>query len=282
VPTPEITIRRALTIADYHACQRAQRAAWGIDDESYVVPVATMVGAQYHGGLVLGAFLPDGEAAGMSFAFLGRESGGLCLYSQLTGVVPGFQDQGLGYRMKMFQRDFARAERIPCIAWAFDPLQAGNARFNLERLGATAARYVVDMYGPRTDALNRATATDRLIAVWETAPALPRSFSYDMARDMQRLTNDETVSEPIALLEIPLDVNRLRRERREEAEAWGRGVRQAFLAAFSAGYRAVGFVRDDAETTKERRGFYVLERGSEPPPISHVAPPDSAYLKNLQ
>ena len=99
---------------------------------------------------------------------------------------------------------------------------------------------------------------------------------------MPRLTNDETVSEPIALLEIPLDVNRLRRERREEAEAWGRGVRQAFLAAFSAGYRAVGFVRDDAETTKERRGFYVLERGSEPPPISHVAPPDSAYLKNLQ
>ena len=55
-----ITIRRAEAPADYVALQDAQRGAWGLDDDSYVVPVATMVGAQHHGGLVLGAFLPDG------------------------------------------------------------------------------------------------------------------------------------------------------------------------------------------------------------------------------
>src|SRR3954447_25250498 len=158
---PEITIRKAESLADYRACQAAQRAAWGITDENYVVPVATMVGAQLHGGLVLGAFLPDGEAAGMSFAFLGRTGGRLCLYSQLTGVVPGYQDQGVGYRLKLAQREVARSEHVPCIAWAFDPLQAGNARFNLEKLGATASHYVVDMYGPRSDALNRNATTDR-------------------------------------------------------------------------------------------------------------------------
>ena len=61
-----ITIRRAETTADYRALQAAQRAAWGIVEEGYVVPIATMVGAQLHGGLVLGAFLPDGEAVGVS------------------------------------------------------------------------------------------------------------------------------------------------------------------------------------------------------------------------
>src|SRR3954464_6443316 len=116
-----ITIRRAETIADYRACQEAQRRAWGIAEENYVVPVATMVGAQHHGGLVLGAFLPDGEAVGLSFAFLGRTEGRLCLYSQLTGVVPGYQDRGIGYRLKTYQQEFARAEDVPCIAWAFDP-----------------------------------------------------------------------------------------------------------------------------------------------------------------
>ena len=61
----EITIRRAETTADYRAIQAAQRSAWGIVEEGYVVPIATMVGAQLHGGLVLGAFLPDGEAVGL-------------------------------------------------------------------------------------------------------------------------------------------------------------------------------------------------------------------------
>src|SRR5436305_10534267 len=95
----EITIRRAESVADYRACQEAQRQAWGIADDSYVVPVATMVGAQLHGGLVLGAFLPGGDAAGMSFAFLGRVEGRLCLYSQLTGGGPGHQARGTGLRL---------------------------------------------------------------------------------------------------------------------------------------------------------------------------------------
>src|SRR5690606_32914838 len=52
----DITIRRAESPADYVACQDAQRRAWDLADESYVVPVATLVGANRHGGLVLGAF----------------------------------------------------------------------------------------------------------------------------------------------------------------------------------------------------------------------------------
>src|SRR3954462_2022833 len=151
MPDDAITIRRAESPGDYRACQRAQRIAWGIADEGYIVPIATMVGAQLHGGLVLGAFQPDGEAVGVSFAFLGRIDGRLCLYSQLTGVVPGRQSAGLGFRLKAAPRDEALAWGIDLIAWAFDPLQGGNARFNLDKLGATARRYVDDMYGPRTD-----------------------------------------------------------------------------------------------------------------------------------
>ena len=138
----EITIRRTQTIAEYRACQAVQRGAWGISDESYIVPTGTLVGANLHGGLVAGAFLPGGQAVAMSFAFLGRVAGRLCLYSQLTGVLPSYQSRGLGYRIKIHQRDFARAEGIATIAWAFDPLQAGNAHFNLSRLGASAGRYV--------------------------------------------------------------------------------------------------------------------------------------------
>ena len=267
---PEISIRRAESVVDYIACQAAQRAAWGITDDSYVVPLATMVGAQLHGGLVLGAFLPDGRAVGLSFAFLGRTEGRLCLYSQLTGVVPGYQDRGLGFRLKTAQRDVARAEGVPCIAWAFDPLQAGNARFNLDKLGATSGHYVANMYGPRSDALNRNSPTDRLIAVWETDDSPSRALKPPHATDVPRLVEAGPDGEPAIasmpvglsklMLEIPADVSRLRADRPELAERWGLAVREGFLASFGAGFRAVGFHREEAPVG--RRSFYVLERDS--------------------
>lgn len=268
-----VTIRRAATPADYRACQDAQRRAWGIAEENYVVPVATMVGAQLHGGLVLGAFLPDGTAAGLSFAFLGQIEGRLGLYSQLTGVVPEFQGQGLGERLKHAQREIARSEGLEVIAWAFDPLQAGNAHFNLARLGATAVRYVDDMYGPRTDALNAGVPTDRLIAVWETNPDATRCV-IDPAemRTLPRLIvaswGPEGRLEPVAvvfppasptvLLEIPASIARLRGEAPSVAESWRLAVRTAFTGAFAAGYQAVGFVRDEED--RGPRCAYVLRQ----------------------
>jgi predicted GNAT superfamily acetyltransferase len=271
----EITIRRAETIADYLACQSAQRRAWSLNDQSYVVPVATMVGAQLHGGLVLGAFLPSGEAVGVSFAFLGRVEGRLCLYSQLTGVVPEYQDQGIGRRLKFAQRDFARSEGLAAIAWAFDPLQSGNAYFNLGKLGAAARRYIENMYGPRTDPLNAGQPTDRLIAEWATVerprPALEPEIISEWPRLITTIERPDGLlapdglnvppAAPRLLLEIPGHINRLRDHEPALAEAWRLAVRQAFRAAFAAGYEAVGFLREDSE--ERRRCYYRLQRQGE-------------------
>jgi predicted GNAT superfamily acetyltransferase len=292
LPIEEITIRRAQTVADYRACQEAQRRAWGITEDGYLIPIATMVGANLHGGLVLGAFRPNGEAVAMSFAFLGRIEGRLCLYSQLTGVVPGYQSQGLGYRIKMQQRDFCRAEGIGCIAWAFDPLQAGNAHFNLVRLRASAGRYIDNMYGGRSDALNAGVPTDRLIAEWDTEERPPRSIRRDAARILPQLTHATAgprgevepdlvslaaciamvIGAPRALVEVPADIARLRRERPELAEHWRSALRQAFQAAFEAGYRAISFVRD--ETVTPNRVFYVLDRQAD----AHSTPQSAGIL----
>ena len=270
----EIIIRRAETIADYRACQDVQRGAWGISDESYLVPIATMVGANLHGGLVLGAFLPGGAAVAMSFAFLGRVEDRLCLYSQLTGVVPGYQSRGLGYEIKCVQRTIARAEGIARIAWAFDPLQAGNAHFNLARLGASAGHYVANMYGLRTDELNAGVPTDRLIAEWNTeGDAAMVGPSHDLATLLQLIESEQGRGDvpgapvgltesaflaPRILLEIPNDIVHLRRETPELAEQWRTVVGEAFQSAFEGGFRAVHFVRDDSSGS--RRSFYVLER----------------------
>lgn len=263
-----IAIRRAESVDDYRACQDAQRRAWGIADESYVVPIATMVGAQLHGGLVLGAFLPSGEAVGVSFAFLGRVGSRICLYSQLTGIVPGWQSHGLGSQLKKAQRELALADGVDLIAWAFDPLQAGNAHFNLGKLGASAGRYVDNMYGARTDALNAGVPTDRIIAEWELASSPTSELPAHDAARLPRLINttDPTgrisvhpAETPRALVEIPDDIAGLRTSDPARAEHWRVAVREALAMSFASGYRAVGFVRLTEDGT--RRGYYVLQRG---------------------
>jgi predicted GNAT superfamily acetyltransferase len=255
-------IRRAESPADYVALQDAQRLAWGLADDSYVVPVATMVGAQHHGGLVLGAFDDEGRAVGLSFAFLGRVGDRWCLYSQLTGVVPGFQGQGLGARMKELQREHARALGLEFIAWAFDPMQAGNAHFNLHRLGASASRYIPNMYGTRTDSLNLGVPTDRLIAEWSVDSVPPHSSDLIEVCSRPRLLEgpDEPIlvefsslrDSPLLLIEIPAQIAAIRADDPARTERWRSAVAKAFSSAFAAGYRAVDIVRDSG------RVYYVM------------------------
>ncbi len=274
----KITLRRAESLADYRACQDAQRLAWGITEDGYVVPIATMVGANLHGGLVLGAFLADGRAVAMSFAFLGRIANRIGLYSQLTGVVPGQQSLGLGYEMKQLQRDYAIAEGLPTIAWAFDPLQARNAHFNLVKLGARSRRYEVDMYGARSDEVNMTSSSDRLIVEWDVNP--PPRTEPDRARAERFLSIPALIEthvghpglieplgvkpptgEDFVLLEVPADVSILRRENPDLAARWEKAAREAFVASFALGYEAVDFVRDDGSDAV--RWGYVLERPPE-------------------
>ncbi len=277
----EYTIRPAATPAEYRACQTAQRLAWGIVEPGYLVPIATMVSVQLHGGLVLGAFTPQGEALGLSFAFLGRIEGELCLYSQITGVIPGNRSRGIGLKLKTAQRDFARSQGLKTIAWAFDPLQAGNARFNLNKLGATASRYIEDMYGPRTDALNAAAGpTDRLIAIWPTDPAESRSYLTDqidlnmipnLIRPDARFDDDHDLESVLDLssigrssrlaLEIPVSIAALRSDDRARASRRLFATRAAFQAAFAAGYRAVACL-DSTDSEGSRRALYLLIKDS--------------------
>src|SRR5437763_14280539 len=91
-----VTIRDVHGADELRACQDLQRRAWGITEDGYVLPVATMAGAQKVGGLILGAFDDSNKLlVGFAFASLGRLSDRLILYSQLTGVHPAHQTTGI-------------------------------------------------------------------------------------------------------------------------------------------------------------------------------------------
>src|ERR1700682_5426850 len=175
-----VTISDVLGADERRACQDLQRRAWGITEDGYVLPGATMAAAQKVGGLILGAFDANQQLVGFAFAFLGRLQDRLILYSQLTGVHPAQQSTGVGRLLKFEQRRRAREMALDAVVWAFDPLQASNAAFNLGVLGAICRTYEVDLYGSRSDALNAGMPTDRLFAEWSTA-AEPRGTTQGWA-----------------------------------------------------------------------------------------------------
>jgi predicted GNAT superfamily acetyltransferase len=258
-----VTVRDVRGADELRACQELQRKAWGITEDGYVVPVATMAAAQRVGGLILGAFDAQGRLVGFAFAFLGKLDNQLLLWSQLTGVHPAHQSMGVGRMLKFEQRRRAREMGLDVVAWAFDPLQATNAAFNLGVLGATSRRYELDLYGSRTDALNVGLDTDRLIAAWSTlGDTGGRTAAWPDAIELIEAPAGEVegVHEPgdaaHAHIEIPAHMSRLKTSSRgNAARDWQVALRTAFASAFAKGYVAVGFTRENPFHPR-----YVLER----------------------
>lgn len=265
-----VIVRDVRGADELRACQDLQRKAWGITEDGYVVPVATLASAQRVGGLVLGAFDANQLLIGFAFGFLGRLDDRLLLWSQLTGVHPAHQSAGVGRLLKFEQRRRARDMGLAAVAWAYDPLQASNAAFNFGVLGATSAIYELDMYGARTDALNVGLATDRLLVEWSTSEEHQgRTTPWPDGLDLieARLEPGASYYRAASVAPIPSDARHLQIEipsnlasvksygPAEAAREWQSALRQAFQSAFAEGFSAVGFTRADPS-----RPRYLLER----------------------
>jgi predicted GNAT superfamily acetyltransferase len=163
--THEIIIRDVRTMDDLTATVALQKAVWQMQgDEATSSYVQNAV--IHNGGNVLCAE-HDGQMIGFCFAFPAKRGDDLWLWSHMAGVKAEYQGQGIGFRLKQQQRIWALDNGYLVIGWTFDPMQRGNANFNLSQLGAIVNNYYVDHYGEMTDAINAGLASDRLEAYWE-------------------------------------------------------------------------------------------------------------------
>lgn len=167
-PLPPYSIRPIETQDEYREAEQIQREVWGIDDLD-VVPSEQLRAVRHAGGCLLGAFREE-VLIGLAYGFLSLPHGGsgtgLGLHSHLLAVRKQARAAGVGRALKWHQRDWALARGIDWITWTFDPLQARNARLNLEHLGAVAFEYLRDFYGPLAGPLGGGQPSDRLLALW--------------------------------------------------------------------------------------------------------------------
>ena len=158
-------IRELRTEPELRAAVALQKTIWGFEDAD-LLPFRMFVVATKIGGQLLGAF-EDGRMVGFCVAIPGVKPGNqVYLHSHMMGVLPEFQNRGIGRELKMRQKEDALSRGIELIEWTFDPLDMKNAHFNIERLGVVVRRYVRNLYGVSSSLLHGGLPTDRCVAEW--------------------------------------------------------------------------------------------------------------------
>jgi predicted GNAT superfamily acetyltransferase len=262
-----IEVRPLKSPQEFRQAIEVQRSAWGMPDLE-VIPTRILIAISRNSGIVLGAF--DGDRLiGYSFGFLARDKYGLYLYSHHTGVAKEYEGQGVGFLLKMKQREYALKMGLSRIKWTFDPLQARNSYFNFTKLGAVARVFYQNYYGELFDELNYGLPTDRVVAEWFikskrvenrssgkiVAPALEDAqVSLEVYRGRPRLVR---VYAPKVILKIPSDINKVKARNPRLALSWRMSLRRALSFYLGKGYIACHYVRID-----ENYGAHVLLKKS--------------------
>lgn len=274
---PLVEIRAVREIEEYHACEVLQRRAWLMSDDLEVVPMHLLVGVHKGGGLLLGAYDGD-DLAGFVFGFPGlTREGKLKHCSHMMGVLPERQGAGIGWQLKLAQREAVLAQGLDLITWTYDPLESRNAYLNISKLGAVCNTYVRDLYGPLEDGLNTGLPTDRLQVDWwiatdwvaqrlEGQPGPERGRQAVQANITDRTKSGwrtpgslrRDLDLPAVQVEVPGDYRALKAADSGLAQEWRLATRTLFEAYFAAGYVASDY--RSQWFAGERRNYYLLEK----------------------
>ncbi|HEV2177638.1 MAG TPA: GNAT family N-acetyltransferase [Terriglobia bacterium] len=236
----DYSVRSCRTIDELAACVSLQQQIWGYSDAE-IYPLRLFVNLTHIGGHVLGAFAGDRDLVGFIAAMPAWRRGERYFHSLSLGVAADHENQGLGRRLKLYQREVALAAGIGFIEWTFDPMRAKNAFFNMVRLGATARRYVPDYYGPVGSRLQQGLPSDRLVCEWWlSSPRVSRALEGQPVRHWE--------GRPAAEVEIPTDFKQLAAADYERAQALQSAVREKLQTYFGRGFEVAGFVRGETSS----------------------------------
>lgn len=248
----DVTIRKCEALEEMQACFELQKSVWGFADAD-LIPVRMFVVAAKIGGQVIGAFAkPDAatqdasKLVGFALAIPGMRKGHAYLHSQMLAVSTEYRNAGLGRRLKLDQREDARARGFDLMEWTFDPLEIKNAYLNIVKLGAIARRYNLNQYGVTSSPLQGGLPTDRLVAEWWMKSKRVEAVLGNGARPKFECQEH---------IDVPAQIYAWKASAATRAQALTvqETNRQKLTAAFAAGLSVLGYERD-----QEGNGRFLL------------------------
>jgi predicted GNAT superfamily acetyltransferase len=271
-----VTIRALNEPKDHDAAADVITRIWSVQPGQSLMPSGLMRVMAYEGCYVAGVFDDEdgGRLIGAAVGFLASDADtpGVHLHSHIAGALPEAKGRHAGFALKLHQRAWALSRGIDRVTWTFDPLVRGNAYFNMVKLGARAAGYLVDFYGENmSDGVNVGQGSDRLLMDWaldsprvvaaaggervgtpDVQPLLDtgRALLSDIAHAASPSATSLLDTPGPLLCATPAAIQALRQDAPEQARRWRFAVRDALTAALASGYRISGFTRS---------GWYLLD-----------------------
>ena len=244
-----VELRPLTTLEDADSILRVMVATWG---EHQLVP-REMIRALADSGNVPYGAVKGGELVGYVLGWMALDADGPHVHSHMLAVLPDLRSGGVGLALKLAQRAQALEAGYRVVRWTFDPLQARNANFNLNKLGTVCDRFHRNFYGRMADAINRGDRSDRLVVRWDLeAPLGPRPIPLEPGPTLIRSTgrpesrspeSEEPSAATNARAVIPSDYPELKARDPDLAQRWRDAVGEVLEACFGLGMIVTGFVR---------------------------------------
>jgi predicted GNAT superfamily acetyltransferase len=242
----EIQIRECTTIEEFDSCVALQKEAFGLPDLE-ISPRRHLIVSRQAGGWTLAAFVADRMVGFVHHLVAVRPDNEIFGYSHMMAVAKDYQNKGVGARLKWAQRERALAEGRKFIKWTWDPMQARNAHFNLNRLGVTVDTYSENYYGtdyfadPSQAEENRpGLQSDRLVARWDLQSPRVAALGSGLTAAIE--------AKPVASVAIPAEWSALVKRDPQRAREVQARVRTEFTKLFAEGFVCASFERGDQES----------------------------------
>lgn len=264
---------------DLPDCVELQQSVWKFDD-SDLVSSQMLATCQCYGGILLGARMSDGSLGGFVFSFPAIWKNQIHQHSHMLAVREELQDQGIGLALKFAQYRETRLQGFQMLTWTFDPLETKNAHLNLNKIGVVVKHYYINLYGEQTSSeLHSGLGTDRFLAEWmiegdnlstnicfQIEPDEMLSYPQIMPTRVFKHkwlapdTPNLTEVAPRLLVEVPKDIQGLKRHSLKVAMDWRLQIRKVFTHYFSKGYQVSRLLISSVrEKDNDSRMFYLLE-----------------------
>jgi len=276
----QIDIKLLTTTEEFEECIEIQKTTWYLDNYRDCIPTHMMKAVVEAGGALVGALHKKKVVAyAMSLPAISKEDG-FYHYSHIMGVHPKYQGRGIGFMIKMKQREIAQAFRVKKITWTYDPLLAKNANLNIKKIGGIARKYVVDFYGSFMGGSRIVSGipSDRFYLEWfisskNVMQKLERNKKQDIdlnkiqransiefnKRGLQKIANIQLgLSSDLILIEIPEDFQNIYNNNIKLATEWRLKSRNIFNYYLGKDYVIIDFI-----TFKEngkKRNYYLLKK----------------------
>lgn len=249
-----ILIRSCTGFDELDACVALQVTVWGYSTDD-VIPRRVFIVAQRVAGQVFGAFDvsqggreaktgPEnmiGFAMGLPAIHTSEKDGApeAYMHSHMLAVHPEYRNDGIGRRLKLYQREEALDRKINLMEWTFDPLEIKNSFLNIHRLGTIVRSYTPNFYGVSSSRLQAGLPTDRLHAEWHLG-----------SRRVKAILDGAPYTSPAIqeTIEVPASIGEWKssEDNFPKAVAVQSEIRQRLQQAFQNGLAITGFRRDSA------------------------------------